>query len=297
MTPTAGARRGYPRRRREDPLPPRHRRDRGQPRAGRHRRRRGAAGRPDRARPTMPRPKTLPPFTELAQRSVVFDAAGNQIDIFKQENREPFKLAQVPPDVIAAVLAVEDESFYSHKGVNLKSLVRAMLVNVSAGEVSQGGSHHHAAAREEPPARRATATPTARSSRRAYAWRVEQKYTKDEILERYLNTVYLGNNTYGLQAAAETYFGKNVDQLDIWRGRVPRRAHPQPVGLRPVQPSGAITGPLQAGRGPTAGRRQGAPPTRPRPLMPPGRAPRSRCPHRRRRCPARTSPRRCASNS
>ena len=60
----------------------------------------------------------LPPFTELAQRSIVFDAAGNQIDIFKAENREPFKLGQVPKDVIDAVLAVEDESFYHHKGVN-----------------------------------------------------------------------------------------------------------------------------------------------------------------------------------
>jgi penicillin-binding protein 1A len=159
----------------------------------------------------------LPPFTELARRSVVFDAAGNQIDILKQEDRQPFTLSQVPPDVVASVLAVEDESFYSHKGVNLKSLLRAMLVNVSAGEVTQGGSTI-----TQQLVKNLLLTSNRDTDRKvleaAYAWRVEQQYSKDEILERYLNTVYLGNNTYGLQAAAETYFGKNVDQLDIWEG-------------------------------------------------------------------------------
>jgi penicillin-binding protein 1A len=174
----------------------------------------------------------LPPFTELARRSVVFDAAGNQIDIFKQEDREPFKLSQVPPDVIAAVLAVEDESFYSHKGVNLKSLVRAMLVNVSAGEVTQGGSTI-----TQQLVKNLLLTSARDTDRKvleaAYAWRVEQQYSKDEILERYLNTVYLGNNTYGLQAAAETYFGKNVDQLDIWQGAFLAGLIRNPTGYDP----------------------------------------------------------------
>src|SRR5262249_5645099 len=83
--------------------------------------------------------KDLPPLPSLAQRSLVFDDAGNQIDIFKAENREPFKLTAVPKPVINAVLAVEDESFYQHKGINAKGLLRALLANVSAGEVTQGG--------------------------------------------------------------------------------------------------------------------------------------------------------------
>src|SRR5262249_51131079 len=82
----------------------------------------------------------LPELSPLAQRSIVYDAAGNVIDVFKVENREPFTLDRVPVDVRNAVLAVEDESFYRHKGVNAKSLLRAMLANVSAGEVTQGGS-------------------------------------------------------------------------------------------------------------------------------------------------------------
>ena len=175
----------------------------------------------------------LPPFTELARRSIVFDAAGNQIDIFKAENREPFKISQVPKDVVDAVLAVEDESFYTHKGVNAKSLVRAMLVNVSAGEVTQGGSTI-----TQQLVKNLLLTSDRDTDRKileaAYAWRVEQKYSKDEILERYLNTVYLGNNAYGLQAAAETYFGKNVDQLDVWEGAFLAGLIRNPSGYDPL---------------------------------------------------------------
>ena len=78
------------------------------------------------------------------------------------------------------------------------------------------------------------ARPTARSSRRRYAWRLEKKCTKDEILERYLNTVYFGNNAYGLQAAAEMYFGKNVDQLDVWEGAFLAGLIRNPSGYDPL---------------------------------------------------------------
>ena len=69
-----------------------------------------------------------------------------------------------------------------------------------------------------------------------YATMLEKQMTKDEILERYLNTVFFGNNAYGLQAAAEVYFGKNVERADDDRGRVPRRAGALAVGLRPDPP-------------------------------------------------------------
>ena len=184
-------------------------------------------------RPTPSRPPISRRSPELARRSIVFDAAGNQIDIFKAENREPFKISQVPKDVVDAVLAVEDESFYTHKGINAKSLVRAMLVNVSAGEVTQGGPPSPSSS-SRTCCSPATATPTARSSRRPTPGGVEQQYSKDEILERYLNTVYLGNNAYGLQAAAETYFGKNVDQLDVWEGAFLAGLIRNPSGYDPL---------------------------------------------------------------
>ncbi|HKA03800.1 MAG TPA: transglycosylase domain-containing protein [Acidimicrobiales bacterium] len=175
----------------------------------------------------------LPQFTALAQRSVVYDAAGNVIDIFKAENREPFKLSQVPKPVIDAVLAVEDESFYVHKGVNLKSLVRAMLVNVSEGEVTQGGSTI-----TQQLVKNSLLTSARDADRKileaAYAVRLEQQMSKDQILERYLNTIYLGNNAYGFQAAAETYFGKNVDQLDVWEGAFLAGLIRNPSGYDPI---------------------------------------------------------------
>jgi penicillin-binding protein 1A len=175
----------------------------------------------------------LPPFSQLAQRSVVYDKAGNVIDIFKAENREPFKLSQVPKAVINDVLAVEDETFYQHKGVNVKSLVRAMLVNVSEGEVTQGGSTI-----TQQLVKNSLLTSERDANRKileaAYAVRLEQQMSKDDILERYLNTVYLGNNAYGFQAAAETYFGKNVDQLDIWEGAFLAGLIRNPSGYDPI---------------------------------------------------------------
>jgi penicillin-binding protein 1A len=178
--------------------------------------------------------KDLPPLPSLAQRSLVFDAAGNQIDIFKAENREPFKLSAVPKPVINAVLAVEDESFYQHKGINAKGLLRALLANVSAGEVTQGGSTI-----TQQVVKNSLLTSAKDADRKileaAYAVRLEQQMSKNAILERYLNSVYLGNNSYGLQAAAETYFGKNVNQLNMYEGAFLAGLIRNPVGYDPIQ--------------------------------------------------------------
>ena len=70
----------------------------------------------------------------------MYDRNGNEIDVFQRENIQPFTLAQVPPDVIDAVLAVEDKEFYPHNGVNVRSLIRAMLSNFSSGATRQGAS-------------------------------------------------------------------------------------------------------------------------------------------------------------
>jgi penicillin-binding protein 1A len=175
----------------------------------------------------------LPDFSPLAQRSLVYDQLGNVIDILKLENREPFTIDKVPQDVKDAVLAVEDEAFYRHKGVNAKSLVRAMLANVSAGEVTQGGSTI-----TQQLVKNALLTSRRDADRKmleaALSVRLEREYTKDEILERYLNTIYLGNNAYGLQAAAEVYFGKNVDQLTLEEGAFLAGLIRNPVGYDPI---------------------------------------------------------------
>jgi len=175
----------------------------------------------------------IPDFGPLSRRSIVYDAVGNVIDTFQVENREPFAIAKVPPDVIAAILAVEDEAFYRHKGVNAKSLTRAMLANVAAGEVTQGGSTI-----TQQLVKNELLTSTRDAHRKlleaAYAVQLEKKLTKDQILERYLNTVFFGNNAYGLQSAAETYFGKSVDQLTMIEGGFLGGLIRNPVGYDPI---------------------------------------------------------------
>ncbi|HEX9260856.1 MAG TPA: transglycosylase domain-containing protein [Acidimicrobiales bacterium] len=175
----------------------------------------------------------IPDFGPLSRRSIVYDAAGNVIDTFQVENREPFTIDKVPPAVIAAVLAVEDEAFYRHKGVNAKSLTRAMLANVAAGEVTQGGSTI-----TQQLVKNELLTSTRDANRKlleaAYAVQLEKKLTKDQILERYLNTVFFGNNAYGLQSAAETYFGKSVEQLTLIEGAFLAGLIRNPVGYDPI---------------------------------------------------------------
>jgi penicillin-binding protein 1A len=178
----------------------------------------------------------LPPFAQLAQRSLVYDAHKGQIDEMRVENREPFKLAQVPQVVIDAVVATEDAGYYEHKGVNAKGIFRAALAGINSSSAVQGGSTI-----TQQLVKNALVGSRRDANRKileaAYAVRLEREWTKDEILERYLNTIFLGNNAYGLQAAAETYFGKNVDQLDQMEGAFLAGLIRNPVGYDPIQRS------------------------------------------------------------
>lgn len=163
-------------------------------------------------------PTTLPGFEPLAQRSYVYDRNGSEIAIFQQENIQPFTLAQVPPDVVKAVLAVEDKEFYTHDGVNVRSLIRATLSNFSSGATRQGASTI-----TQQVVKNEYLAGLPRDGRYKllqvhYALMLEKVMTKDQILERYLNTIFFGNNAYGLAAAAETYFGEKVEQLTLVQG-------------------------------------------------------------------------------
>jgi len=149
----------------------------------------------------------------LPQRSLVYDRNGNvAATLFADQNRSPVPLSQVPQLLRDSILAVEDENFYSHQGVNLRATLRALLTNVQSGEVQQGGSTITMQL-----VKNTLLTPERNFSRKTreavLAWRLEQQMSKDEILERYLNTVYFGNGAYGVQAASELYFGKNVQDV------------------------------------------------------------------------------------
>ena len=150
-----------------------------------------------------------------AQRTQVFDSAGNQIGILLNDiDREIITLDQVPDDVIATIVAVEDSKFWLHNGVDLRATARALVSNVSAGGIASGGS----TITQQIVKLRVVGSERSfnRKIREAViAARLEEDFTKEEILEFYVNEVYLGNGAYGLQAGAETYFGKDVSALDV----------------------------------------------------------------------------------
>ena len=157
----------------------------------------------------------LPDFATLAQRSYVYDASGREIAAFEVQNSQPVQLSDVPDDVIDAFLAVEDKEFWVHHGVDVRSLMRATLSNFASEGPIQGAStitmqvvKNDYMAGFERDGRYKLLQVT-------YAVRLEKQKTKQEILERYLNTVFFGQNSYGIGAAAETYFGKSVQQLSF----------------------------------------------------------------------------------
>ncbi len=159
-------------------------------------------------------PVELPDFADLAQRSYVYDLSGREIASFEVENSQPIQIADVPDHVVDAFLAVEDNEFWVHNGVNVRSLFRATLSNFATEGPIQGAStitmqvvKNDYMAGFERDGRYKVLQAT-------YAVRLEKQKTKQEILERYLNTVFFGQNSYGIGAAAETYFGKSVQDLD-----------------------------------------------------------------------------------
>ena len=158
-------------------------------------------------------PVELPEFLPLAQRSYVYDAAGNEIAIYELENSQPIGFEQIPELVIEAFLAVEDNEFWVHHGVNARSFVRAMLSNFASDAPLQGASTITMQVVKNDFMAGFERDSRYKLLQIAYAVRLEKELSKEEILERYLNTVFFGNNSYGIAAAAETYFGKFVSEL------------------------------------------------------------------------------------
>jgi 1A family penicillin-binding protein len=133
---------------------------------------------------------------------------------FFLENRTPVKMDEVPEALVKALIATEDSRFYEHHGLDLRGIFRALLRNIRAGRVVEGGS-----TLTQQLAKVLFLTPERSYLRKlkemALAFRIEQRYTKREILSMYLNQIYFGSGAYGVGAAAQVYFGKPVKDLDI----------------------------------------------------------------------------------
>jgi len=165
-------------------------------------------------------------LTPAAQASHLYAADGTtKIAQFFEEYRSPSTIGEIAPIVAQAVVAAEDGRFYEHNGVDLKGVVRAFVANRQAGEVSQGAStltmqYVRNVLRDsaDTPAevQAATEQTGTRKVREAkLALQLEQRLSKTEILERYLNVAYFGHRAYGITAAAEVYFSKKPADLTL----------------------------------------------------------------------------------
>ncbi len=144
----------------------------------------------------------------------VFSQNDELICVFSVGRREMIKLHDVPENLINAVIATEDVDFHKHRGINPKGILRAFVVNIISRKISQGGSTitqqlvKNLFLTQERTYRR-------KIQEIILALMVEKKLTKDEIMERYLNKIYLGHGNYGVESAALFYFDKHVKDLSL----------------------------------------------------------------------------------
>lgn len=165
--------------------------------------------------------RDLPPLDgihEIKRRPlvVVQDADGRAIASYGDLYGEPVALYDLPPHVVRAVMAIEDRRFYRHWGVDPIGLARAVAVNIMSGRIRQGGSTI-----TQQLAKVAFLTAERSMGRKVrealLALKIEDKFTKDEILAFYLNRVYFGSGAYGIEAAARRYFGRPAQNLNLYQ--------------------------------------------------------------------------------
>jgi penicillin-binding protein 1A len=171
----------------------------------------------------------------LAQRSYLYAVNGSLLAVLKdEENRQPVPLDSLPDHVVSAILAVEDAGFWVHDGFDVRGMLRAFRANVDSGGISQGGStitqqliKLDLLSGEQ--------TLDRKIQEIMLASRLEKTMTKEEILDRYLNTVYFGNHSYGIQAAAETYFGVSAPDLDPGQAALLAGIIRNPIAYNPIR--------------------------------------------------------------
>ena len=155
---------------------------------------------------------------EMAQATIFYDAHDAPAFTIFDERRFDVALADVSPHLVNAILAIEDQRFRSHAGVDVVRILGATLANLREGRLAQGGS-----TLTQQLARQSFLTLDKTYSRKVQevllALRIEHQYTKDQILELYLNKMYFGAGLYGAEAAAMGYFGKPAREPSRWPKR------------------------------------------------------------------------------
>lgn len=162
----------------------------------------------------VPGPGGIRSAADMPVSTLVFDHRDRPVFSIFREHRTTVALTDVSPHIIRAVLAVEDERFYTHGGIDVWRIAGAALANLKRGELAQGGSTI-----TQQLARKTFLTDRKSFWRKAremvLAVRLEQAFSKDEILEMYLNRIYFGRGFYGIEAAAQGYFGKKASAVSL----------------------------------------------------------------------------------
>ncbi len=162
---------------------------------------------------SLPRVDTLSDYQPPVITRIYSDNGTVIAELFK-ERRIVVPVSRMPKQLIQAFVAAEDSNFFKHQGIDLVSIARAALKNIRAGGIVQGGSTI-----TQQVAKSLLLTPEKKFERKfkeaILAYRMEKRLSKEEILYLYLNQIFLGHGAHGVQAAAENYFDKNVDELNL----------------------------------------------------------------------------------
>lgn len=162
----------------------------------------------------------LPKYEDLQpsipdQTSKIYDINNRLITtLYAEENRELIQFEDMPVNLRNAIVATEDKRFYQHHGIDIRSILRAMWANIRHGSIVEGGSTI-----TQQYAKNVYFSPERKLDRKikeaVIAYQLEKHFTKDKILEMYLNTIYFGGNAYGVEVASQNYFGKSAKDLNL----------------------------------------------------------------------------------
>ncbi|MFD2673014.1 transglycosylase domain-containing protein [Marinicrinis sediminis] len=170
---------------------------------------------------------------KMPEATIIYDRDGNEISRMFEENRELVSLQDMPPMLVDAFIATEDKRFYEHTGVDFFAIGRAVFKDIVEGGLVEGGStitqqlaKNLFLSHDKTFLRKATEV--------SIATALENNYTKSEILEMYLNRIYLGGGVYGVKAAASHYFDKELDELELWEMATLAGLPKAPSAINPI---------------------------------------------------------------
>ncbi|MDX1657506.1 MAG: transglycosylase domain-containing protein [Nitriliruptorales bacterium] len=187
----------------------------------------------------------LPDAEVPPENSFIYAADGSELaEINKDESRIPVTLDQVPETTVNAIVATEDATFYSHNGVNHRAILRAAFTNLRAGDIEQGGSTitQQYVKMAYIGVENADISYDRKIREALWAIELEKRMSKNVILERYLNRAYFGNGVYGIGKAAERYFSKSVEELDLAESALLAGLIRTPEGNNPLRNPEAAEG-------------------------------------------------------